>query len=121
MTNNRFIKATKRLWRSKATIYGKTAAKDDLFDDVSDKLIVADEPCKVILKGLNADTMNMVNNQIYNAKLLIRNGIDIPSGAKITITDVNGHTTKYKQASSGYTAYPSHQEVAMIYSEVAKE
>ena len=53
------------------------------------------------------------------AKLLIRNGIDIPAGAVIYITDQNGNTTKYKRSSKGYSGYYSHQEIAMVRDEKA--
>ena len=54
-----------------------------------------------------------------DAKLLIRNGIDIPAGAVIYITDQNGNTVKYKRSSKGYSGYYSHQELAMVRDEKA--
>lgn len=121
INSKKFKKAAKILWSSKTTIYGRVDTKDDVFDDTTDQVIVENEPCKVIISTMKSDSMNLVNEQTYDAKLLIRNGIDIPSGAKIKVTDVNGHINNYKQATQGYTGYANHQEVTMLYDEKAKQ
>ncbi|WP_288531427.1 hypothetical protein [uncultured Secundilactobacillus sp.] len=110
------------LYRDKATIYGVQEVTDeDGFTDTKDVAIVENEPCKVVLKGLKASEQSFFGTDNYDAKLLIRVGIDIPAGAKITIADANGRTTQYKRASKGYSGYLSHQEVAMVRDEKAKE
>lgn len=111
-----------KLWFDKATIYGVIPGVDtDGFTDGEEAVIVENEPCKVVLKGLKASEQSFFGTDNYDAKLLIRVGIDIPAGAKITIRDANGRTTQYKRASKGYSGYLSHQEVAMVRDEKAKE
>lgn len=108
-----------RLWFDKATIQGtKKVVKNHVTNNVP-ITIVENEPCKVILKGQSAGTQTIFGTDKYDAKLLIRNGINIPAGAVILVTDQNGNTTKYKRASKGYTGYYSHQELAMIRDEKA--
>lgn len=108
-----------RLWTDKATITGtKAVVKNHITNNVA-VTIVEDEPCKVILKSQSAGTQTIFGTDQYDAKLLIRNGINIPAGAVILVTDQNGNATKYKRASKGYTGYYSHQELAMIRDEKA--
>lgn len=109
------------LWHDKVTIYGVVDEDDGIFTENRDTLIVKDEPAKIILKGLKASNQSEFGTDDYDAKLLIRNGIKIPAGADIFVTDVNGGEVKYKQSSRGYIGYISHQEVALIRSEKAKE
>ena len=111
-----------KLWFDKATIDGVQEVTDeDGFADTKDVAIVENEPCKVVLKGLKASEQSFFGTDNYDAKLLIRVGLDIPAGAKITIADANGRITNYKRASKGYSGYLSHQEVAMVRDEKAKE
>lgn len=107
------------LWTDKAKITGtKKVTKNHITNSV-EVTIVEDEPCKVILKGQSASTQTIFGTDEANAKLLIRNGIDIPAGAVIYITDQNGNTVKYKRSSKGYSGYYSHQELAMVRDEKA--
>lgn len=107
------------LWHDKVTIYGTESVADGVFTDETPKTIVENEPAKVVLKGLQASNQTFFGTDEYDAKLLIRTGIDIPAGANITVTDANGKVTKYKRASKGYSGYVSHQEVAMVRDEKA--
>ena len=112
-------KVVSMLWMDKAKIIGtKKVIKNHITNSV-EITIVENEPCKVVLKGQSASTQTIFGTDEADAKLLIRNGIDIPAGAVIYITDQNGNATKYKRASKGYTGYYSHQEVAMIRDEKA--
>ena len=107
------------LWTDKAKITGtKKVTKNHITNSV-EVTIVEDEPCKVILKGQSASTQTIFGTDEADAKLLIRNGIDIPAGAAIYITDQNGNTVKYKRSSKGYSGYYSHQELAMVRDEKA--
>jgi len=108
-----------QLWFDKVTIIGTETVKTGAFADTIDKTIVTDEPAKVVLKGLKASEQSFFGTDEYDAKLIIRTGIDIPAGANIVVTDANGKVTKYKRASKGYTGYISHQEVAMVRDEKA--
>ena len=111
--------AVPRLWTDKATITGtKAVVKNHITNNVA-VTIAENEPCKVVLKGQSAGTQTIFDTDEADAKLLIRNGIDIPAGAVIYITDQNGNTTKYKRSSKGYSGYYSHQEIAMVRDEKA--
>lgn len=107
------------LWTDKVTITGTEAVKHGHITNNEPVTIVEDEPARVILKGQSAGTQSFFGSDKYDAELLIRNGIDIPAGAIITVTDQNGKVTKYKRATKGYTGYYSHQELAMIRDEKA--
>lgn len=112
-------KALPILWTDKVTIKGtKKVVKNHITNSV-DVIIVENEPAKVVLKGQAAGTQTFYDTDKYDAKLLIRNGINIPAGADIYVTDQNGNTVKYKRASKGYSGYYSHQELAMIRDEKA--
>ncbi|MCL0319379.1 hypothetical protein [Apilactobacillus xinyiensis] len=120
MDYKRFTKATKMLWRDKVTITQFTSVKDGLVNKNKRVVIAEDKPCKIIKPSLSPDKMNNgVNEESYNAVLLLDNDIKVPSGATMLVTDVNGNTRRYKQATSGYTNYVSHQELAVMYDEKA--
>ncbi|WP_258115640.1 hypothetical protein [Levilactobacillus yiduensis] len=110
-----------KLWFDRVTITGVKTVKDGVFTDTVPVTIVENEPAKVILKGLKASEQTFFGTDAYDAKLLIRNGLKIPAGADIDVTDVNGQLTHYKRASRGYAGYVSHQEVAMVRDEKATE
>lgn len=114
-------KSLTKLWFDKVTITGVRDSDDGVFTDGAPVTIVEDEPAKVVLKGLKASDQSFFGTDSYDAKLLIRNGIKIPAGAEMVVTDVNGQVTTYKRASKGYAGYVSHQEVAMVRDEKAKE
>ncbi|BAN07783.1 Phage Related protein [Levilactobacillus brevis KB290] len=118
---NRMSKSLNKLWFDKVTITGVRDSLDGVFTDGKSVTIVEDEPAKVVLKGLKASEQTFFGTDAYDAKLIIRNGIKIPAGADIVVTDVNGQTTNYKRTSKGYAGYISHQEVAMVRDEKAKE
>ena len=112
-------RAVSLLWMDKAKITGtKKVTKNHITNSI-ETTIVEDEPCKVVLKGQSASTQTIFGTDEADAKLLIRNGIDIPAGAVIYITDQNFKTTKYKRSSKGYSGYYSHQEIAMVRDEKA--
>lgn len=112
-------KALPLLWTDRVTIKGTKKVVEHHITNSIDVVIVKDEPAKVVLKGQTAGTQTFYDTDQYDAKLIIRNGIDIPAGADIYVTDQNGKTVKYKRASKGYTGYYSHQELAMTRDEKA--
>lgn len=118
---NRMSKSLNKLWFDKVTITGVRDSLDGVFTDGKPVTIVEDEPAKVVLKGLKVSEQTFFGTDAYDAKLIIRNGIKIPAGADIVVTDVNGQTTNYKRTSKGYAGYISHQEVAMVRDEKSKE
>lgn len=108
------------LWTDKVTIQATKKVVNEHHITKSEPVtVVSDEPAKVILKGLKASEQSFFDSDEYDATLLIRTGIDVPAGAIIIVTDVNGKTTKYKRSSKGYSGYVSHQEIAMTRDEKA--
>lgn len=101
------------MYRDKATIYGVSKAKDGPFTSTKPSLIAKDYPCKVSKGTQELSANGQYGTDKTDAILIIDNGITIPAGATIEITDVNGKVTKYKHSSSGYKGYESHQEVHM--------
>ncbi|TPR21444.1 hypothetical protein DY102_07065 [Apilactobacillus timberlakei] len=118
MTNRKNIVAL--MWKDIVTIHSSEKTKDKRgFIINKDKIILDNEPCKVVKKSLASGNQTFYDEVKYNALLLIRNNIDVPKGADIVITDLNGNKSKYQRASGGYTNYSTHQEIAMIYDEKA--
>ena len=108
------------LWTDKVTIQATKKVVNEHHITTSEPVtVVKDEPAKVILKGLKASEQSFYGTDEYDATLLIRTGLDVPAGATIIATDVNGKVTKYKRSSKGYSGYVSHQEIAMVRDEKA--
>lgn len=110
-----------KLWNDRVTITGVKNGKHGPFSEDEAVTICENRPGKVILGSLKSSNQTEFGTDQYDAKLLIDNDVSIPAGADITVTDVNGHITKYKRSSKGYRGYVSHQEVAMIRDEKAKD
>lgn len=111
---NQLKNVVPKLWNDKVTIIGYQDIKHGAITDSEKVIIVKDEPAKVVLKSQKASEQSFFGTDNYDAELLIRNGINIPAGADIWVTDQNGITTKYKRSSKGYTGYYSHQEITMV-------
>lgn len=108
------------LWTDKVTIQTtKKVVNEHHITTCEPVTVVSDEPAKVILKGLKASEQSFFGTDEFDAMLLFRTGIDVPAGATIIVTDVNGKVTKYKRSSKGYSGYVSHQEIAMTRDEKA--
>ena len=117
---NKMKELAPMLWTDKVTIQATMKVVNEHHITTSEPVtVVSDEPAKVILKGLKASEQSFYGTDEYDATLLIRTGIDVPAGARITVTDVNGKVTKYKRSSKGYSGYVSHQEIAMTRDEKA--
>lgn len=116
---NPLKRAIPLLWKDRATIMVTKPVKHGYITNNEDVALVENEPCKVVLKGQSTSEQSFYGTDNYDAKLLIRNGISIPAGAIIIVTDQNGNTVKYKQASKGYTGFYSHQELVMTRAEKA--
>ena len=111
---NKLKEVAPMLWTDKVSIQATKKVVNEHHITTSEPVkVVSDEPAKVILKGLKASEQSFYGTDEYDATLLIRTGIDVPAGATIIVTDVNGKTTKYKRSSKGYSGYVSHQEIAM--------
>lgn len=110
-----------RVWNDRVTITGVKDRKRGPFSEDEPVTIVENHPAKVILGSQKPSEQSFFGTDQYDAKLLIDNDVSIPAGARITVTDVNGHVTEYKRASKGYRGYVSHQELAMVRDEKAKD
>lgn len=117
---NKLKEVAPMLWTDKVTIQATKKVVNEHHITTNEPVtIVTEEPAKVILKGLKASEQSFYGTDEYDATLLIRTGIDVPAGAAIIVTDVNGKVTKYKRSSKGYSGYVSHQEIAMTRDEKA--
>ena len=117
---NKLKEVAPMLWNDKVIIQTTKKVVNEHHITTSEPVtVVSDEPAKVILKGLKASEQSFYGTDEYDATLLIRTGIDVPAGATIIVTDVNGKVTKYKRSSKGYSGYVSHQEIAMVRDEKA--
>lgn len=117
---NKLKELAPMLWTDKVTIQATKKVVNEHHITTSEPVtVVSDEPAKVILKGLKASEQSFFGIDEYDATLLLRTGIDVPAGATIIVTDVNGKVTKYKRSSKGYSGYVSHQEIAMTRDEKA--
>ena len=117
---NKLKEVAPKIWTDKVTIQATKKVVNEHHITTSEPVtVVKDEPAKVILKGLKASEQSFFGTDEYDATLLIRTGIDVPAGATIIVTDVNGKVTKYKRSSKGYSGYVSHQEIAMTRDEKA--
>ena len=117
---NKLKEVAPMLWTDKVTIQATKKVVNEHHITTSEHVtVVSDEPAKVILKGLKASEQSFFGSDEYDATLLLRTGIDVPAGATIIVTDVNGKVTKYKRSSKGYSGYVSHQEIAMTRDEKA--
>ena len=117
---NKLKEVAPMLWTDKVTIQAaKKVVNEHHITSSEPVTVVKDEPAKVILKGLKASEQSFFGTDEYDATLLLRTGIDVPAGATIIVTDVNGKVTKYKRSSKGYSGYVSHQEIAMTRDEKA--
>jgi len=122
--NEAYIKmgaALATLWRDKATIYGVQPTQTERGMINQQVTLATNVPCKLSLGGLKSSEAGFYGTDSYDAKIYLATGVHIPAAAIIEVLDANGHTTRYKRASAGYTAYLSHQEIAVVRDEKAKE
>lgn len=107
------------LYRDTATVYTYSNAGGSGFDDDEKQLnlIVYRAPAKLSKSGLKPATQVTFADAEYDAMLYIDTAVEIPAGAIIDVTNVNGLTTRYRRASGGYMGYVTHQEVAVVYEE----
>jgi len=118
---NKMNGVIERVWTDRVTITGVKNGKRGPFSEDEPVTIVKNHPAKVILGSQKPSDQSFFGTDQFDAKLLIDNDVSIPAGANIIVTDVNGHVTEYKRASKGYRGYVSHQELAMVRDEKAKE
>lgn len=107
------------LYRDTATIYTYSNTKSTGFDDDEKQMnvIVDKVPAKLSKSGLKPASKETFAGVAYDAMLYLDTSVEIPAGAIIDVTNVNGPTTRYRRASGGYMGYATHQEVAVVYEE----
>ncbi|WP_424571937.1 hypothetical protein ACOV5J_03045 [Weissella soli] len=112
----------KTLYRDRVTIYGGKAVIRNGATEVQQVVIASNYPAKLSVNSrtLSPSADGNYGTDAYDAKLILDNGVSVPAGAVIDVVDVNGHTTRYRRSSAGYTAYASHQEITMVRDEKAK-
>lgn len=112
--------AIESMYRDTATIYTRSGVSNDkgFDDDVKDLLVFHSKvPAKVSKSGLKSGNKEMFAEMRYDAVVYLDTATEVPAGAIIDITDVNGRTRRYKRASGGYASYITHQEVAVVFDE----
>lgn len=107
------------LYRDRVTIYGAKPVLRNGATELQDVVIASNYPCKLSLNNQQPSADGQFGTDAYDAKLFLDNGVSVPAGAILDVTDVNGHTTRYKRSSASYTAYASHQELTMVRDEKA--
>lgn len=112
-------KAAKRLYHDRATIYvnqNVNPVKGFSDGNKGKKVIAENVPVKVSKKQLSPINGTSYSIDTQSAVILMDNSIQVPAGAIFEVTDMHGIKRVYRQSSEGYTAYPTHQEVAVEYS-----
>lgn len=111
---NRHKQALQLLWKGTCSIIVREenqnpTTKRTEFDEVQ---IYTDQPCKLSFARI---TTTMENNNaaeiIQKVKLFIAPEVDIPPGAKITVTQ-NGKTADYERSGEP-GLFTNHQEITM--------
>jgi len=105
------------LYRDTATVYTYSNVSSTGFDDDEKQLnmIVKNVPAKLSKSGLKSASKETFAGVDYDAMLYLDVSVEVPAGAIIDVTNVNGLTTRYRRASGGYMGYATHQEVAVVY------
>ncbi|MCT1174164.1 hypothetical protein EFL96_06295 [Lactococcus lactis] len=110
---NKMLKAVERLYRDRATIKGYTTKKIGSITKAALVTVVEDQPCKVSLKSQKATEQGIAAQIDYDAKLYLPPDLDVPDGAEIIVTGINGRVTDY--VGSRPFGYASHQEIYLKY------
>lgn len=111
-------KAIESMYRDTATVYTQSNVKNSSgFDDDEKELeiVTKDIPVKVSKSGLKSGGKDTYAEMNYDAVIYLDTKLELPSGAIIDVTDVNGRIRRYKRASGGYMSYITHQEVAVVF------
>lgn len=110
---NRTGRVLGRLWRDKATIKGHELKKVGSVTKSVLVTVAEAVPCKVSLKLPRAAEKGLSAQIDYEAKLYLAADLNVPDGAEISVTDVNGRVTEYVGARP--FVYASHQEILLSY------
>lgn len=102
-------RAIEKLYRDKATITAIVSDKNGSITKQTTKIIADDVPCKISLGSLKATERGIAAQIDYDAKLYLSPNLNVPDGAKIVVTGVNGVVTEY--IGSRAYGYASHQEI----------
>ncbi len=114
--------AASLLYRDKATIYSVLPFKTDR-GTINQLVAIKDGiniPCKLSRSNQRASKSGLFGTDEYDAKIYMANGIHVPAGAVIDVTDANDNVVRYKRSSASYASYLSHQEITIVRDEKAK-
>ncbi len=118
----RLAEAKKVLYNAKVDISFLEKATDDdgIFETSSHRVYLCkDYPCKVIQKGISAKGLKEYLPDDLDGKLIIDKGFNIPAGCTVVATFEDGKVINYKNSTSGYQGYLSHDEVGLRFEEKA--
>lgn len=111
--NNRMKQALTTLYQHKADISAKKPVKEGSVTKQKMVPLYSNISCRVSLKGLKATERGVTASVEYDGRLYLSPDLDVPKGAEITVTDVNGRVTEYIGSRS--FGYSSHQEIYLKY------
>ncbi|WP_285122390.1 hypothetical protein [Lactococcus petauri] len=116
--NDRMKKALATLYQHKADIAVRKPVKEGSVTKQKSVPLHSDIPCRVSLKGLKATERGVTASVEYDGRLYLSPDLNVPKGAEITVTDINGRVTEY--IGSRPFGYSSHQEIYLQYKDKVK-
>jgi hypothetical protein len=112
MVNNLVRNAVESLYEGVCTITLKETVRDKGVTKTVDKLYCENQKCRLSYQSTSAsDESETVSTSYQLIRLFIAPEIEIPEGAKITVTQ-DGRTDTYKRSSKPMV-YSNHQEVLL--------
>jgi hypothetical protein len=114
----RMKKALELLYQHKVDILVKKPVKEGSITKQKLVPLYSDIACRVSLKGQKATERGVTASVEYDGRLYLSPDLDVPKGAEITVTDVNGRVTEY--IGSRPFGYSSHQEIYLQYKDKVK-
>lgn len=112
MVNNLVRNAVESLYEGVCTITLKETVRDKGVTKTVDKLYCKNQKCRLSYQSTSAsDESETVSTSYQLIRLFIAPEIEIPEGAKITVTQ-DGRTDTYKRSSKPMV-YSNHQEVLL--------
>ena len=112
MVNNLVRKAIESLYEGVCTITVKESYKEKGVTKQKDTICCENQKCRLSYQSSSAsDESDTVSTSYQIIKLFIASEIEIPEGAKITVTQ-DGRTETYKRSGKPMV-YSNHQEVIL--------
>jgi hypothetical protein len=112
MVNNLVRLAIEKLYEGQCTITVKETKRVNGITRTEDKVYCENQPCKLSYQSTSSSNeTETVSTSYQEIKLFIAPEIEIPEGAKISVTQ-DGRTELYKRSSKPMV-YSNHQEVLL--------